>query len=77
MKWPEGASQGVVVAGGNNNGTALNQLNYPSGVTVDSLGNVYVADSDGNRIMKWAPNSNQGVDLFGYVYTTKGNKVRF
>ena len=32
-------------------------------------GNVYVADWDNsNRIVKWVPNANQGVDLFGYVY---------
>ena len=75
LKWPEGASQGVVVAGGNNNGTALNQLSSPRGVTVDSLENVYVADSDGNRIIKWAPNSNQGVDMFGYFQQPRGIKL--
>ena len=32
------------VAGGNGRGTELNKLDYPTGVHVDSAGNVYVAD---------------------------------
>ena len=44
VKWRDGASQGILVAGGNNSGNALNQLNSPMGVAVDDSGNIYVAD---------------------------------
>jgi DNA-binding beta-propeller fold protein YncE len=31
-------------------GTADGQFNFPDGIAIDSEGNVYVADSDNNRI---------------------------
>jgi sugar lactone lactonase YvrE len=41
---------------GTNNGTGTNaQFNYPSGVTCDELGNVYVAEADTPRIRKITP----------------------
>ena len=43
MKWAEGATQGLVVAGGNGSGSALNQFNSARDVTVDSSGNIYIA----------------------------------
>ncbi|MFH0775419.1 MAG: SBBP repeat-containing protein [bacterium] len=30
-------------------------FNYPHGIAVDSSGNVYVADTDNNRIQKFRP----------------------
>jgi hypothetical protein len=40
-------------------------LNFPRGVAVDSLGNVYIADTDNLRIRK--------VDPFGVITTVAGN----
>jgi sugar lactone lactonase YvrE len=37
----------------NNGGTSANSLCYPSGVTVDALGHLYVADSGNNRVLEY------------------------
>ena len=47
--------QGFIAAGGNGMGVALNQLNLPTGVAVDAAGNLFVADRDNFRVMRWAP----------------------
>ena len=44
IKYEPGSSEGLIVAGGNGSGSALNQLNNPYDVTLDSSGNIYVAD---------------------------------
>ena len=41
------------------------QLNFPTGVAVDSFGNLYIADADNLRIRK--------VDTFGVITTVAGN----
>jgi sugar lactone lactonase YvrE len=41
------------------------QLNFPTGVAVDSFGNLYIADTDNLRIRK--------VDTFGVITTVAGN----
>ncbi|CAF3770780.1 unnamed protein product [Rotaria socialis] len=53
MKWVEGAKEGIVVAGGQGEGSALTQLKYPNGIFVDTLGTLYVADMGINRVMRW------------------------
>ncbi|CAF0954319.1 unnamed protein product, partial [Didymodactylos carnosus] len=48
----------VIVAGGNGAGSGLNQLSHPNSVYYDSVtGNLYVADTNNNRIMKFPPGS--------------------
>lgn len=51
------ATSGVTVAGGNGNGSALNQMYYAEGVFLDQAGNIYVADGGNNRILMFPPNS--------------------
>ncbi|EUA51216.1 NHL repeat family protein [Mycobacterium xenopi 3993] len=60
-------------------------LNHPDGVAVDTAGNVYVTDTDNNRVLKLEGGSNQvvlpftgvsvpwgvGVDKAGNVYATE------
>ena len=46
-KWAPGASEGIIVAGGNGSGSSYNQLNMPTGVFVDNDDNVYVSE-EGN-----------------------------
>ena len=73
LKFPSGstsATNGVVVAGGNNNGTAANQLKDPTGVYVDSSGNVYVSDAGNYRVVKWEPSAKTGtVVIQGPTYS--------
>ena len=60
----EFASRGAsTVAGGNGEGGALNQLRNPRGIAMDSSGNIYVADTDNSRIMKWTPGANEGISI--------------
>ena len=60
---------GVGTAGeSGDGGSALSaQLNFPRGLAVDSAGNVYIADSENNRIRKVATN--------GVITTVAGNGV--
>jgi hypothetical protein len=60
---------GEVVAGGNGVGNALNQLYNPRGLTVDGSGNVYVADYNNYRIVKWAPDATEGVIFANSIYS--------
>lgn len=56
---------GVVVAGGNGRGSALNQFDNPEDIFVDKAGNIYIADTYNNRIQKWIPGATQGVTVAG------------
>lgn len=56
---------GFIVAGGNGQGNAANQLNQPMGMHVDNQGNIYVADAPNHRIQKWAPGATTGVTVAG------------
>src|SRR2546428_383081 len=56
---------GVTVAGGNGNGSAANQLAFPTGVFVDASGNIFVADGNNYRIQKWAPGAIEGITVAG------------
>jgi DNA-binding beta-propeller fold protein YncE len=60
QKWAPGATSGVIVAGGNGAGDAMNQLYWPRGIVLDRLGNLYIADLGNNRILKYAPGSTTG-----------------
>ncbi|MBS1596515.1 MAG: T9SS type A sorting domain-containing protein [Bacteroidetes bacterium] len=60
QKFPAGstsATSGVTVAGGNGNGTGLNQIGYPTGIWVDPSGNLYVSDQTNDRVMKFPAGS--------------------
>ena len=68
QKWPAGctsACSGVTVAGGNGQGSAANQFNFPFGVALDDSGNVYVADTNNHRVQRWAPGATAGVTVAG------------
>jgi gliding motility-associated-like protein len=64
-EWAPGASSGVIVAGGNGQGPAANQLDAPGNIHVDANGNIYIADEVNNRIQKWAPGATSGITVAG------------
>ncbi|CAF5079675.1 unnamed protein product, partial [Rotaria sp. Silwood1] len=53
MRWPKGAKQGSVIAGGNGQGRQSNQLFYPHGLSFDRQGNIYVVDHFNHRVQKF------------------------
>ncbi|UJR06809.1 hypothetical protein I4U23_011096 [Adineta vaga] len=65
VRWSNGASSGVIVAGNGINGISLNQIARPHGVWVDSSSNVFVVDNTNHRVTKWAPSATLGVIVAG------------
>ncbi|CAF2106852.1 unnamed protein product, partial [Rotaria magnacalcarata] len=59
MKWNKGAKEGIVVAGGQGDGNALTKLSFPSGIFVDTLGTLYVAEEGNDRVMRWTQGATQ------------------
>jgi sugar lactone lactonase YvrE len=59
------SSIGVTVAGltGNGGGLLNNQLGRPMGIAVDDSLNVYVTDTNNQRVMMWTPNATSGTPL--------------
>ncbi len=58
QKFPAGstsATAGITVAGGQGAGDAADQLRGPSAVVVDGAGQVFVVDTDNNRVQKFLP----------------------
>ena len=64
-RWRIGESQGTLVAGGNGQGSRLNQLYHPRKVFVDQNHSVYVADYYNHRVMKWLKGATEGVVVAG------------
>ncbi|CAF1248633.1 unnamed protein product [Adineta ricciae] len=46
-------------------GNTAHKLNCPYGIAVDSAGNLYVADSQNHRVMRYAANATSGVRIAG------------
>ncbi|CAF1280548.1 unnamed protein product, partial [Rotaria magnacalcarata] len=60
-----GEKNGTLVAGGNEKGDELNQLNFPTYLFVDRQQNVYVPDRDNHRVMKWNKGAKEGIVVAG------------
>ncbi|CAF1274949.1 unnamed protein product [Rotaria sp. Silwood1] len=60
-----GDTQGTVVAGGNEQGSRLDQLSKPTYVFVDRDHSVYVSDCYNHRVMKWEERAKQGTVVAG------------
>ena len=70
----EDRRQGVVVAGGHGRGAALNQLDDPQQIFVDTEHSVYVADAGNHRVMKWRRDTSEGIVVAGDQ--GRGNSLR-
>ena len=64
-RYHRGETNGIIVAGGNGQGAALNQLNNPRYVCVDGEHAVYVSDTGNHRVMKWVKGANEGIVVAG------------
>ena len=61
MKWYQGASTGIRVAGNGISGSSSTQLDSPTDIIVDTNEYMYISESGNARITRWAPNSTFGV----------------
>ncbi len=64
-RWRMENTTGLVVAGGNEKGDRLNQLNNPTYIFVDRNYSIYVSDTSNHRVMKWMENATQGSVVAG------------
>ena len=64
-RWKRGEKNGTIVAGGNAQGTNLNQLDCPTCIFVDEDYSLYVSDKNNHRIMKWLQNAKEGIIVAG------------
>jgi hypothetical protein len=67
LRWSIGGGlNGVVVAGGNGQGSAQNQFYWPWGIHLDvTLSYIYVADAYNHRIQRWTIGGSSGVTVCG------------
>jgi gliding motility-associated-like protein len=59
---------GVTVAGGNDFGSAPNQLANPLEIYVDCAGTIYIADFNNNRVQRWEAGASSGITLVGSTW---------
>lgn len=55
----------TIVAGNNEIGYRLNQLNFPTFIFVDENQSIYISDSGNHRVVKWEKNAKQGIIVAG------------
>jgi DNA-binding beta-propeller fold protein YncE len=67
VRWTLGDTQWTLIAGSTNGtqGTLSTLFNTPFGVTLDPMGNVYVADTFNNRIQLFMPGQLTGITIAG------------
>ena len=74
VRWALGANSWTLVAGSisGSMGTTSTLLSYPVGVTLDPMGNVYVADRDNHRIQFFLAGQSIGTTIAG-ITSSRGN----
>ncbi|CAF0813818.1 unnamed protein product [Adineta steineri] len=61
LRLNQGDKNGIIVAGGNDVGSDLNQLDNPTFILVDDDYSIYISDTPNNRIMKWGKDAKEGI----------------
>lgn len=71
LRWVIGASSWTLVAGSSSGsyGDTSALLSYPTDVTLDSLGNMYVSDEGNHRIQFFLPGQSNGTTIIGVTGT--------
>jgi hypothetical protein len=67
--WKYRASSRITIAGHANRSSGSNttDLNQPGGIHIDSNGNLYIGDTQNNRIQLWTSGASSGVTFAGSV----------
>ncbi|HEY5406789.1 MAG TPA: T9SS type A sorting domain-containing protein [Ginsengibacter sp.] len=65
---------GTVVAGGNGNGAALNQLSSIEGIFIDANKNIFIADNANDRIVEWPAGAVSGQPVLNNISSFSGFK---
>ncbi|CAF1067909.1 unnamed protein product [Rotaria sordida] len=66
QRYLKGASTGTTIAGQNATASnALTNLNYPTGIVLDSTNNIYIADTSNNRVLYWPNGGSSGTQIAG------------
>jgi sugar lactone lactonase YvrE len=66
MSYSPGATAGIVVAGGNGQGSYNNQLNIPFGIYLNvSSNSLYIANNNGHNIVSWVVNASSWTLIAG------------
>ncbi|CAF2070980.1 unnamed protein product [Rotaria magnacalcarata] len=74
MQYLSGASTGILVAGGNGNGTNSNQLYYPRGLLYDaSTNSLLIANNRAHNIVRWVLGSSTWTLIVGSSTGVIGN----
>ncbi|CAF3999547.1 unnamed protein product [Adineta steineri] len=90
VEWKHNVKEGQIIAGGNKQGSRMNQLNYPTDVIVDQQNHsIIIADQGNRRVIQWLNQNQQilinNIDCFGlamdkhgflYVSDSEKNEVR-
>ena len=76
LRWVIGASSWTLVVGSSIGafGSTPTTLSYPTDVTFDSVGNMYVSDEGNQRIQFYLPGQINGTTMFG-VTNVQGNNA--
>ncbi len=75
QKWTQATNSISTVAGSSSgqSGITSSLLSGPSGIFVDTVGNIYIADYRNNRVQKWGPGASSGTTVAGSPAGTAGN----
>ncbi|CAF1518029.1 unnamed protein product [Adineta ricciae] len=66
MKWLREVREDVAVAAsGQVKGKSLEQLDRSSGISVDRMGSMYIADQETHRVMRWLKGAKEGEVMVG------------